>query len=409
MANKHRKFYVDWWSVKKSTVYGIIAFVVVSLALFLGGWWLWKSDFLAAKSEVSDAPKDAARIVAYEGDVRVIRASTRETILVTKETFVAAGDTIQTQADGRAQVQMIDGSMLSVRPNSTIIIRDSASIFGGTTNVRVTLDEGQLNVKTQNQGDNSENVVEVMESENRLFSQTDASFKINEQTNGGEIRISRGGVESNTGGERTIIAENEFATVKNGRISPKERLLDAPKLVAPSNAEQIAASADTSFRWQKPDAASPLTYQLQVSSSPFFVPDSVILGREGLTGQIFTLANLASGTYYWRVLANASSGQSSEWSEPWKFTIIKQTNVEPITASDWQVERVGGNVYIIGGRTKPGATVRAAGRQIFAASDGSFRLQISSGLSAASIEINDEKGNKSSYALSLSTGRAVRQ
>lgn len=68
-------------------------------------------------------PKDAARIVSYEGDVRVIRASTRETILVTKETYVAAGDTVQTQADGRAQIQMIDGSMLSVRPNSSRCVR----------------------------------------------------------------------------------------------------------------------------------------------------------------------------------------------------------------------------------------------------------------------------------------------
>ena len=64
-------------------------------------------------------------------DVRIIRASTRETIVVTKETFVAAGDTVQTQADGKATVQMIDGSVYSVRPNSTVVIRDNSSIFGG--------------------------------------------------------------------------------------------------------------------------------------------------------------------------------------------------------------------------------------------------------------------------------------
>ena len=48
-------------------------------------------------------PKDAAQLISFEGDVRVIRASTRETLLVTKPIFVAAGDTIQTQADGRAK------------------------------------------------------------------------------------------------------------------------------------------------------------------------------------------------------------------------------------------------------------------------------------------------------------------
>jgi len=408
MESKYRKFYVDWWNIKKSTVYGIIAGIVLVCLLVGGGWWLWRSNFLLPNPDKTEIPKDAARIVSYEGDVRVIRASTRETILVTKETYVAAGDTIQTQADGRAQVLMIDGSTLSIRPNSTVVIRDSSSIFGGT-NVRVTLDEGQLNVKTQEQTESSENVVEVKESENRLFPQTDASFKINEQTNGGEIRISRGGVESNTGNEKTVIKENEFAVVNNGRISPKERLLDAPKPVAPQNSEQISAASDVSLRWQKPDSNSPLSFHLQVSTSPFFVADAMVIERDSLTNQIFTLANLASGTYYWRLQANTASGQTSDWGEPWKFAIIKQNNSETVTASDWQVEKVGGNIYIIGGKTRPGATVRVSGRETFATGDGSFRLQISSSTGATTVEISDEKGNRSRYNLSLNTMKAVRQ
>ncbi len=408
MESKHRKFYVDWWNIKKSTVYGIIAGIVFLSLLIGGGWWIWQKRAVLGTSEKIEIPKDAARIVSFEGDVRVIRASTRETILVTKETYVAAGDTVQTQADGRAQIQMIDGSTLSVRPNSTVVIRDSSSIFGGT-NVRVTLDEGQLNVKTQDQTENTENVVEVKESENRLFPQTDASFKINEQTNGGEIRISRGGVESNTGNEKTVIKENEFATVNNGKISPKERLLDAPKPVAPQNSEQITASSDVSFRWQKPDSNSPLSFHLQVSTSPFFVPDAMIIERDAITNQIFTVANLASGIYYWRLQTSSASGQTSEWGEPWKFTVIKQSNSETVTASDWQVEKVGGNIYIISGKTKPGATARASGREVFASGDGSFRLQVSSSTGAVTVEVSDEKGNRSRYNLSLSSGRAVRQ
>jgi hypothetical protein len=218
MEKKQRRFYVDWWQIRRSTIYGAAAIILLLSGLIGGGWWVYRNDFFLAKPETTDIPKDAARIVSFEGDVRIIRAATRETILVTKLTFVSAGDTIQTQADGRAQIQMIDGSTLSIRPNSTVVIRDSASIFGGT-NVRVTLDDGQINVKTQDQTEQTENVVEVLESESRLFPQTDASFNINEQTNGGEIRISRGGVETNVGGERTVVGENEFAAVTNGKIS----------------------------------------------------------------------------------------------------------------------------------------------------------------------------------------------
>lgn len=407
MERKQRKFYVDWWQIKRSTVYGGAAMIFLFALLGGGGWWLWRNDFFLAAPETTEAPKDSAKIISFEGDVRIIRAATRETILVTRVTFVAAGDTIQTQADGRAQLQMIDGSMLSIRPNSTIVIRDSASIFGGT-NVRVTLDTGQLNVKTQNQTEASENVVEVLESENRVFPQTDASFNINEQ-NGGEIRISRGGVESNVGGEKVVIKENEFAAVNNGKIQPKESLLDAPKLVAPQNSEQITAASDVSFRWQKPEANSAINFHLQVARSPFFVADAIVIERDALTNQIFTLANLAPGTYYWRLRATAASGQTSDWGEPWKFTIVKQTSNVMLAASDWQVEAVGGSIYLINGRTQPGATVRIAGREVFASADGSFRLQVSANSPTVTVEISDETGNRSRYALNLSSSRAVRQ
>jgi hypothetical protein len=303
---------------------------------------------------------------------------------------------------------MIDGSTLSIRPNSTIVIRDSASIFGGT-NVRVVLDDGQINVRTQDQNEASANVIEVLESENRVLAQTDASFNINEQTNGGEIRISRGGVETNVGGERVVVGENEFAAINNGKIAPKERLLDAPKPVAPTNSEQITAASDVSFRWQKPESNSAVGFYLQVSKSPFFVADAIIIERDNLTNQIFTLANLAPGTYYWRLRASAASGQTSDWGEPWKFTVVKSAASESLAGTDWQVEAVGGSIYLVSGRTQPGATVRIAGREVFAAANGSFRLQVSAGSPNVTVEISDERGNRSRYGLNLNSARAVRQ
>src|SRR3954467_15689939 len=188
MENKYRKFYVDWWRIRKSTIYSLTALVVVVTVVSVGGWWAIKYNWFAA-AQVSDIPKDAARIVSFEGDVRITRAATRETIVVTKETYVAAGDTIQTQSDGRATIQMIDGSVYSVRPNSTVVVKDTTSLFGGK-NVRVSLDDGQINVRTDEQLQDTKNVVEVADSENRLLPKTDASFNADPQTGGGEIRIS---------------------------------------------------------------------------------------------------------------------------------------------------------------------------------------------------------------------------
>ena len=227
MEPKYRKFYVEWWNIKRSTIYKLVAILVFFSLLGFGGWWLYKNNWLIPDPEASNIPKDAARVISFEGDVRIIRAATRETILITRPTFVSAGDTIQTQADGRAKIQMIDGSVLSIRANSTVVIRDSNSLFGGP-NVRVTLDGGQINVRTEDQPENTQNVVEVRESENKINSQTDASFGINQESGGGEIRISRGSVETTVGGEKTVVKENEYAPLDNGKLGRPARQQQKP-------------------------------------------------------------------------------------------------------------------------------------------------------------------------------------
>lgn len=411
MEKKFRRYYIDWWNIKKSTVYGIAATLVFLLFATVGGWWLVKSNWLFAKTDGTQIPKDAARLVSFEGDVRIVRAATRETILVTRETYLLAGDTIQTQADGRAQVQMIDGSQLSVRPNSTVVIRDSSSIFGGS-NVRVALGGGEINVRTEDQTEATQNVVEVKESENKLLPQTDASFNINQKNSSGEIRISRGGVETNVGGEKTVVQNGEYASVSGGKLSPKEKLISAPRLLAPAVLERIIASAsgnaDTTFRWQNSETGANFTYGLQVATSPFFLKDSIFIEREPLSATSFSLAGLAPGNYYWKVRAVAASGQTSDWSEPWKFTVVKREENNSLTATDWQIEKLAENLYLVGGKTQPGATVRIAGRETFAAGDGAFRLQVSAPSSEVLVEISDEHGNRAHLVLSLAAGKVVR-
>jgi len=412
MESKYRKFYVEWWNIKRSTIYKLVAILIFVGVLGFGGWWVLKSNWLVAQPELNDAPKDAAKVISFEGDVRIIRAATRETILITRPTFVSAGDTIQTQADGRAKVQMIDGSVLSIRANSTVVIRDSNSLFGGP-NVRVTLDDGQINVRTEDQPENTNNVVEVRESENKINPQTDASFGINQQSGGGEIRISRGSIETTVGGEKTVVKENEYAALDSGKIANKEKLIAPPVHNSPSSNEQLMGSAsgaaDIVFRWQSPDVNSALTYSLQVAKLPSFAADSMVIERQTLTSPNFTLGGLLPGAYYWRVQASASSGQTSTWSEHWKFTVVKREGSTSIGASGWQVENLGGRIYRLSGKTQSGATVRAQGKQTFATGDGSFLLQISSPSAQTTVEISDERGNRSSFVLNLSNGKIVKQ
>lgn len=408
--NKYRKFYVEWWHIRKSTIYGLIAIVLLGGLIIFGSWYASKNNWFLA-DEAVDIPKDAAKIVSFEGEVRITRASTRETIIVTKSTWVAAGDTIQTQADGRAIIQMIDGSVYSVRPNSTVVVRDTNSLFGGK-NVRVRVDDGQLNVRTGDQPADTNNIVELGESENQLQSKTDASFSTN-GTDGGEIRISRGGVETTLGGETTTLNENEFATVNGSKLSARERLLAPPRLSSPANSEQIVDSTGggvtVNFSWLDPDGNPAASFYIQIAKSSTFVPDSIMVDRSGMAARDFRLTGLSPGAYYWRVKATARSGQTTNWSDPSRFIIVRNSGNIAIDATEWKVEGVGGGIYFISGRTQPGMTVRAAARETFAASDGTFKLQINSVSTEANVEIGDDRGNRGGFVISLRSGNLLRR
>ena len=408
---QYKKFYLDWWSIRRSTVHGIVTLVVVVSVLSLGTWIALRSNWFSQET-TDHLPKNAARILSFEGDVRITRAATRETVIVNKETAVAAGDTIQTQADGKAIVQMVDGSVYTVRPNSTVIIRNNSSIFGGS-NVRVSLGDGQLNVRTDQQPENTENVVEMLDSETTLRPQTDASFNDDAQTNGGEIRISRGSVETNVGGTRTTIGENEFAALNNGQLTSKEKLLLPPRPDSPADGAQLVdnsgAGVSVGFAWQEESGIPIQSYYIQVSRSPIFAADAIMVDRGSLSGREFRLAGLAPGTYYWRVKSTSRSGQTSEWNPHWKFTVVRRGASPEIDVTGWGVEQVGGNVYILSGRTRPGLLVSSQGKRIFAANDGSFRLQVTTPLSELPVELTDDRGNRAGFVVSVHGARVLRK
>jgi hypothetical protein len=415
MANKYpRRFYVEWWSIKRRTIYGTLILLITLALLSLGGWFVWRNNFFLSNSQNIEYPQDSARLTFYEGDVRIIRSATRQMEKVSGDTYLVAGDILQTQTDGRAQVSMADGSTLVVRPNSTVVIRANAGGGGQSANVKVSLGGGQINVKTEDMAADTQNVVEIRQVENKLSARTDASFGINPTNNNGEIRVSRGIVEAfNSLGERLVVKDSEYTSInENGKIAPKEKLLEPPKLLSPPPLEKVLAGdsgvLDVGLRWQKVDTLPIAHYRLEVASSPFFVADALLLQQEPVAPPNLTLADVKIGTYFWRVRAIATSGQTGEWSEPWKFTIVSKEEGETIEAGSWQVDKVGGGVYLISGRANAGASVRIQGRETFALGDGSFRLQVATPGSQVEVTISDEHGKRSRYRLSLDTSKAVK-
>lgn len=410
MATRVNHFEIDWWVIQKRAVY--VAALILVLCLVAGGaaLYVWKYGNPFRNVALHSDSLAGARFMSFEGDVRVIRSSTRQVVLVSNDIQLYPGDTVQTQADGRARISMADGSTVVVRPNSTIIIRDNASAEDGKrSNVHVVVDSGQMLVRTQQQSEDNKNVIETPKTQNQISGQTAASFGVNSEGTE-EIRVNSGAVESaNRTGERVSLQGGEYVSVnQSGTLSKPQRLLDVPQPLQPRDLEKILAtgngSATVPLRWQKPQSGVPSYYRVEVATSPFFVPAGKVIERDQLVVTQFSASDLRPGAYFWRIRATASSGQTSDWSEPLKFLITTQgPNRISVPVTNLAAVYLGGNVYIVRGTTTAGTTVRVSGREATAFSDGNFQIQISAppGTREVTIEALDVQGNRTQYPVAL--------
>ncbi|HEX5886289.1 MAG TPA: FecR domain-containing protein [Pyrinomonadaceae bacterium] len=414
VANRTSRFAYDWWIIQKRFVYLVIAIFLLCCTAAGAALYVWKyGNPFRHIAEVKNSA--GARFISFEGDVRVIRAATRENISATADTELYPGDTVQTQASGRARIGLADGSTLLVKPNSTIIVRDNAKGDDGKrTNVHVHVQSGQLSVRTEQQADGTTNVVETPKTKNTMGEKTNASFGVNAEGTE-EIRVATGVIEtSNQAGDKTSIRGGEYVSVNNsGRISAAQKLLDVPQPAQPHDLEKVFigsnGAADVALKWQRPQSGTPAYYRVEVATSPFFVADGKVIERDQLVATEFGATDLRPGVYFWRVRATAASGQASDWSDPLKFMVVTRGTGSQVALSDLRAELLGGNIYLIRGKAEPGITIRVSGRETIAAPDGAFQIQVTAGATTRelAVEAQDPRGNSSQYKVSLS-GRGGR-
>ena len=408
VTNKTSRFAYDWWIIQKRFVYLVIAIFMLCGLAAGAALYVYKYGNPFRNVAVVNHPA-GARFISFEGDVRVIRSATREMIPANGDTELYPGDTVQTQASGRARISLADGSTLLVKPNSTVIVRDNARADDGKkTNVHVVVNSGQMSVRTEQQADGTTNVVETPQTKNTMGEKTSASFGVNAEGTE-EIRVASGAIETtNRAGEKTAIKEGEYVSVNNsGRLSPAQKLLDVPQLARPHDREQVFVgsngAASVPLRWQRPQSGTPSYYRVEVATSPFFVADGKVIERDQLVATEFSADDLRPGVYFWRVRATAASGQISDWSDPLKFVVTPRGSSQ-VAVSDLSTELLGGSIYLIRGKADPGVTIRCSGRETIAGTDGAFQIQVTAAATTRELilEAQDSRGNSSQYKVSMS-------
>lgn len=410
MVTRQSHFQFDWWIVQKRAVHFAIAIGVALLLASAAAVYVWKFGNPLKRVALKPDLPAGARFQSFEGDVRVIHAATREVVLASSDTQLYPGDTVQTQADGRARIAMADGSTVVVRPNSTIIIRDNASSDGGQkSNVHVVVDSGQMLVRTHEQNEGARNVVETPKTTNKVGAQTQATFGVNAEGTE-EIRVNAGSIENkNRNGEITTLRSGEYVSVnQSGTISKPQRLLEVPQPAQPRDLEKIIVgsngSANVGLRWIKPQSGMASHYRVEVATSPFFVPEGKVIERDQLASTQFSANDLRPGAYFWRVRATATTGQTSDWSEPLKFIIATpSTGSGSVAVTRLSTTYLGGDLYIIRGSSAPGTTISASGREALVGPDGTFQIQITAAAGTREVTVFafDPHGNRSQYRLSL--------
>jgi FecR protein len=414
MTTRNGRFELEWWVVQKRMIYilicvGILGVVACGAGLYV---WVYGNPFRHLPAAAAAA---GARFISFEGDVRVIRSSTRETISANSQIQLYPGDTIQTQTDGRARIGLADGSTLVVRPNSTIIIRDNTNSEGGRpSQVRVQIGSGQINVRTDQQPDGTRNVVETPQTKNQIASLTGASFGVNPNDHSEEIRVSSGQIETTSNnGEKMVLKGGEYAAINPAGTISRQKLLDVPEPQSPRDLEKISANkngtASVPLHWQKPVSGTAAHYRVEVATSPFFVPAGKVIERDQLGATDLEVSDLRPGNYFWRVRATAPTGQVSDWTEAQKFVVVPVGQGMGVSVNVAPPEFVGGNIYVLRGKAEPGTTVSVTNRETIAASDGTFQLQITApdGAREVLLEAMDPEGNKNQYKVVLdqSSGR----
>ena len=340
-----------------------------------------------------------ARFNSIQGEVEYRRADGDDWEEARARVPLRSGDYVRTSGGGSAEILFWDGTLYTVRPNTQFIVSPSHPKGGGAGagEQSIQMEYGWVDLATADRPSN----VRTPGAEARVRQDTEAFVTFDKASKKGRFGAFRGGMELEAkGGLKREVGSLQEVVQTGDLLSEPAALPTRPEPLEPSDNLEVDPNRAQRLvlAWQPVNGAT--RYALQVSRNHLFVDN--IIDVENRTKTHATLGLRGEGTFQWRVAAYGKGGSQGPWSTARKFRVAafrSASGEHDATPPRLDLEGVKsyGSMFIVAGKSEPGAKVEVNGEPVTVAADGTFKktVQINKeGWSFIEIRARDGWGNE---------------
>ena len=374
---------VTWHAVTYKTViiYCVLITSIVLAVIYIIFPNSFSSVFNRISTTVASNDSDSgpvsqtqAKFMNLDGRVQVKKVNSVRWVEADYRIGLDKGDLVQTGSDGMARITFADGTAYMVKSDTLITVEENAMANDKPKTSGIGINTGSVDLTTPSwTSPDSKAVVRVEDATAQVRPNSRAQVKADPNTKENEIVVSSGSAQVQRGQEKIEVAQYQKVNIPTGGPITKSDVLAPPDLLEPLNLAPIIVedpkTAAVHFEWKAVPEA--VTYTLRVSTNSMFTRTVKEIARISGTGA--DVSGLDAGDYFWNVTAVSSKKQSSQVSDPFKFTLVAQGKTHEMLL-ELQPPLLHGRVAEIIGRTEPGAALIINGQHVAnIASDGTFR------------------------------------
>lgn len=357
--------------------------------------------FLALAGSGARQLAGVGEFFSLEGRVQIQRAGQSEWDNAQPRTPVFNGDFIRSGRDGSAEILFTDGSLYRISQDSLLEIQHRPESESSTGTVRMRI--GRIHVMTSG----SKSTVTTDTTETEIASDSRVEVDVDEGVDGAtRVAAFDGGarVRGADGAEVVLGSRQQVESSAARGLSSTRAIPNPPLLLAPLNNTSIDMKKEDVVTLEWRGRSEDQAVHLQVSRSRRFVDEAMEVESREIHSDSARLGVVAPGTYFWRAALIGENGVESEWSQVRRLRIysslqraILADRIAPhLTLMPTQQL---GAMFIVQGRTEPGAAVAVNGERVVTDADGHFRKMIEiprEGWNMIEVLATDPAGNETS-------------